>query len=194
MILALLLPGMFILTLIAGCSLKATQTPKDTLTPISTPFGVTYCDINPSDLCLEGFGLEDEDKMLILFKADDRTYANIKVLLEQSEGESYLECLQSKAFPESVYCRGDAVPDGEKIELLIYTIPDETLKATGAFILHYGSIQEPGVEFGITPKATLTSSPGSAYPNLSTSDSAYPNLSTPTSTPSPAYPDPSYSN
>lgn len=179
-----MLLGVLFLVLLVNCRQKVEQAPENTLTPVPTPFGITYCDIKPSDLCLDGFGLEDEDKMLILFKADDRTYANIKVLMEQSEGEFDLECLQSKTFLESVYCQGEAVPDGEKIELSIYSASDGVMRAKGAFIVYYGYLPEPDVEFESTPNVTPTATPGSAYPNPAT----------PTSTLEPEYPNPSYPN
>ena len=72
LILALLSLGVFFLIWIAGCSAKDMEPPEDTPTPAPTPYGITYCDIKPDNLCLEGFGMGGEDKMLILFKADDR--------------------------------------------------------------------------------------------------------------------------
>jgi len=173
---------MIFLILVAGCISTATETataPKDTPTPHPTPIGVTYCDIDPGDLCLAGIGLEGEDKMLLLFKADDRVYAKIKILLKQSEGEDYLVCLQSLAFPENVYCQGQAVPDGEKIELQIYTLPDGNLRAASSFIVQYGFIQAPDVDFKLTPKTIPESTTGPASPTPATPEPEYPNPSYP---------------
>jgi len=123
--------------------------------------------------------------MLILFKADDRNYTTSKLYLTHGKDNSYPECLQSETFPENVYCQADFVPEGDKIELMIYSALDNTLKATGAFIVHYSSIPEPDVEFDITPVAIFTSpTPGTDYPNPAT----------PTSTPEPEYPNSAYPN
>ena len=180
--------GMLFLILVAGCISTATVNtphPKDTPTPLPTPIGVTYCDITPGDLCLEGFGQASEDHMLILFQADDRNYADIKLYMTHGKDNSYPACLQSETFPENVYCQADAVPEGDKIELMIYSAKNNTLKAIGAFIVHYSSIPKPDVEFDITPVATSTSpTPGTDYPNPVT----------PTATPEPEYPNSTYPN
>lgn len=194
--------GMLFTTLLAGCLFGSGQepeaTPEDTPVPVPTPFEITYCDINPFDLCLEGFGLGEEDQLLILLVADDRAYTSIKTVLEWKDGDSTLECLQSQAFRENVYCQGGVVPDGEKIELNIYTLPDETLRALGAFIVHYESIQAPDVEFGVTPTITPTTTPISAIQNASQTPGTRTPMRTPTRTPTqtprPAYPNPSYPN
>ena len=191
---AILVLGVLFMTLLAGCIFGIGQepeaAPENTPVPVPTPFAITYCDINPTDLCLEGFGLGEEDKLLILLVADDRAYTNIKTVLEQKDGESTLECLQSQTFRENVYCQAEVVPDGEKIELSIYTLPDESLRALGAFIVHYESIQAPDVEFGLTP--TTTPTPISA--KQKTSPTPATPTRTPTQTPRPAYPNPSYPN
>lgn len=176
--------GMFFLLLVAGCAPGKEIVPKDTSTPYRTPLRVTYCDIDSSDLCLEGFGLAGENHMLILFKADDRNYANIKLYMTHGEDNSYPACLQSETFPENVYCQADFVPAGDKIELMIYSAKNNTLKATGAFIVQYGAIPAPDVIFDITPDAT----------SESTSDADYPSPATSTSTPESDYPNSSYSN
>jgi len=176
--------GLSLLALVAGCVPETEIAPKDTPSPYPTPLGVTYCDIDPSDVCLEGFGLAGEDYMLILFKADDRNYTNIKLYMTHDQDNSYPVCLQSETFPENVYCQADFVPAGDKIELMIYSARNNTLKATGAFIVQYGSIPEPDVVSEITPEAT----------SKPTSDADYPNPATATVTPEPEYPNSSYSN
>jgi len=59
---------LLIMVLLTGCSREAELTPEATQTPVPPPLGVTYCDINPSDLCLEGFGLDIDERLLILFR------------------------------------------------------------------------------------------------------------------------------
>ena len=172
------------LMLLTGCSREADLKPEATQTPAPPPLGVTYCDINPSDLCLEGFGLEGEDKMLILFKAEDRSFADIYVRVDQPEDEVAFECQHSKNFPENVYCLGDAFPDESGIKLDIYSKSDASLIAIGVFIVQYSGITAPDVDFGIeTPEATAT---GSTFVPTSTPEPTYPNY--------PNYPNPSYPN
>jgi len=174
--------GLLLLILVTGCVPETAIAPRNTPIPYPTPLEITYCDIDPSDVCLEGFGLAGDDKMLILFKADDRNYANIKMYMTHGQDNSYPTCLQSETFPDSVYCQADFVPEGDKIELMIYSAKDDTLKATGAFRVQYGSVPAPDVVF----ESTATTTPAT------TSESDYPNPATPT--PEPEYPNSSYSN
>lgn len=173
--------GLIFVLLFAGCRREVESTPTATGTP-EPPFGITYCDIDPSDMCLEGFELEeDEDKMLILFKADDHFFADIYILADQDQEEVVFECLQSQNFPENVYCLGDAFAEGESIKLNIHAKSNDRLIAEGIFIVKYGSLPEPDVEFGAaTPTATVP------VPRT---------VSSPTPRPSyPNYPNPSYPN
>jgi len=182
--------GLLLVLLSTGCSREAVSIPEATTTPAPPPFEVTYCDIDPSDMCLEGFGLEDEDKMLILFKADDRFFANIYIRAERDQDEIVFECQQSQNFLENVYCLGDAFTEGENIKLNIYAKSNDRLIAEGIFIVQYGHLPEPDVEFGVvTPTATVpvptlvptsvsSPTPKPSYPN-------YPNPSYPNPTPTP---------
>jgi hypothetical protein len=172
------------LALATGCNREIEQTPEATQTPPPLPLNITYCDIAPSDLCLEGFGQAGEDEMLILFKADDRSFADIYVRVDQPEGEVAFECQQSQDFPENVYCLGAAFPDEARIKLDIYSKSDESLIAIGVFIVQYSGITAPDVDFGIeTPEATAT---GSTPAPTSTPEPNYPNY--------PNYPNPSFPN
>lgn len=177
------------LALVTACNRETEQTPDATKTSAPPPLSITYCDIAPSDLCLEGFGQEGEDKMLILFKADDWAFADIMVHVDHPDGEVIFECQQSQNFPENVYCLGDAFDDEENIKLEIYSKEDEKLIAVGVFFVEYGYIPAPDVEFGVpTPEivaADATSTPeyvDLSDPNpTSTPDPAYPNYPNPTS-------------
>ena len=174
--------GLLLVLLFAGCSREVESISEATPTIEPPPFEVTYCDIDPSDMCLEGFGLEDEDKMLILFKADDRFFANIDIRADQDQEEVVFECLQSQNFLENVYCLGDAFPEDENIKLNVYSKDSNELIAEGVFIVQYGRLPEPDVEFGVaTPTATVpvptTVSPATPQPS-------YPNY------PNPSYPNP----
>ncbi len=173
-----------LLVVIAGCSRETGQTPVPTQTAAPPPLNITYCDIAPADLCLEGFGQEGEDKMLILLKADDRSFADIDVRVDGPEGEIFFDCRPSEDFPENIYCLGDDFPDGENLKLNIYSKNSEKLLAMGVFIVAYSDTLESDVDFGIaTSEATITSPPPIS---TSTPRPAYPNY--------PNYPNSSYSN
>lgn len=178
--------GLLVVLLITGCSRETAPKPQASPTPQPPPFEVTYCDIDPSDMCLEGFGLEDEDKMLILFRADDRFFADIYIHADLDQEEVVFECQQSQNFLENVYCLGDAFPEGENIKLNIHSKSSDRLIAEGVFIVQYDVLPEPDVEFGIvTPTATVplpttvsSPTPRPSYPNYP--NPSYPN---PTATP-----------
>jgi len=180
-----LILGLLLALLFAGCCREVEPTPEATETS-KPPLGITYCDIDPSDICLEGFGLEDDDKMLLLFRADDRFFADIYIRADQDQDEVVFECLQSQNFLENVYCLGEAFPEGENIKLNIFSKSNDRLIAEGIFIVEYGSLPEPDVVFGVAtptvtapaPKTGSSPTPRPSYPNYP--NPSYPN---PTSTP-----------
>jgi len=168
----------FALVLLAGCSRGAESRPQAKQTSAPPPFGVTYCDIETAHLCLEGFGVDVEERLLTLLKAEDPLYADIYINADGPDGEILLECQQSESFPENVYCLGEPFPEGELIKLNIYSKSGNNFIAIGVFNVHYGDMPESDVIFQAdatpTPSPVPTSTQPS-YPNPS-----YPN---PTSTP-----------
>lgn len=178
--------SLLIVLLFAGCSRETEPTPEASPTSGPPPFEVTYCDIAPSsDLCLEGFGQQEEDKMLILFIANDRFFANIYIRTDLDQEEVVFECQQSQNFLENVYCLGDAFPEEENIKLNIHAKSNDKLIAQGVFIVQYGALPEPDVEFDIaTPTAIVpVPTPVSSPVPSPTPEPSYPN-----------YPNPSYPN
>jgi hypothetical protein len=179
---------LMILVLLTGCSQEAEPTPDATQTPAPLPFEVTYCDINPSDMCLDGFGTDADGKLLILFKADDRFFADIYIRAKGPEDEIYFECQQSENFLENVYCLGEPYPEQELIKLNIYSKINNALIAIGVFNVEYSDLPAPDVTFGADmsstpfPEANTTPTPSlePSYPNPSYPNPSYPN---PTSTP-----------
>jgi len=144
------------LIFLAGCRQKQTQQPDPTQTPAPKPLAITYCDINPSDLCLVGFGLDDEAGMLTLFNTSQPSFHNMDAFIAQLGGDIPLDCKQSQAFPESIYCAGEAIDPGESIALEIYSRGNGILLARGVFIIQLSSLPPPDVKFGL---AALSATP-----------------------------------
>lgn len=174
--------GLLMMVLLAGCRQETEPTPEATPTP-NPPVGITYCDINPSDLCLEGFGLDVDDRLLILFKAEDLHFADIYINTDGPEGEMLFDCQQSENFLENVYCLGDRFPEGELIKMNIYSQDNDRLIAIGVFEVQYGDLPAPDVVFEVEGTATPFS--GSAPATTPTTAASYPN---------PEYPNPAYPN
>jgi hypothetical protein len=175
---------LIILVLLTGCSQGAKSTPEATQTPAPPPFEVTYCDINPSsDMCLDGFGTDADGKLLILFKANDRFFANIYIRASGPEGEIYFECQESENFPENVYCLGGPYPEQELIKLNIYSKINNALIAEGVFNVQYGEMSPPDVTFEANATPTLSSeAEATSAPTL---EPSYPNPSYPNPTSAP---------
>jgi hypothetical protein len=158
----------FILVLLTACSREADPTPRATQTPLPPPVGVTFCDIDPADICLEGFGLDIEENLLVLFKVKDQVYADIYIRADGPDSEKFFECQQSENFPENIYCIGEPFPEGELIKLNIYSKSSNKLIAIGVFNVQFSNLPEPDFVFG-------TPSPEPSYPNPSYPNPSYPN-------------------
>ena len=169
--------------LFAACNRTVEATPQATQIPARPPVEITYCDIDQADLCLEGFGLDAEERLLILFKTDDPLYADVYIRAVGPDGEMLFECQQSENFPENVYCLGDTFPEGERIKLNFYSKSNNNFIAIGVFNVTYSGLPEPDVVF--TVDATATHPPEPAAPAPTEPPSAYPNpsYSNPTFTP-----------
>lgn len=175
------------LVLLAGCSQAPEATPQPTQTPLPPPLDITYCDIDPADICLEGFGLDIQERLLVLFRVvEDPLYTGLYIRTDGPDGEVLFECQQSQNFPENIYCLGEPFPEGEFIKLNIYSQASNKLLAIGVFNVQYGDLPEADVVFEAditpvpSPRPTLTPSPQPSYPNPSYPNPSYPN---PTSSP-----------
>ena len=172
-----------LILLLAGCSREAEPTPEATQTSAPPPLSVTYCDIDPSDLCLDGFGQEGKDKLLILLKKKDQYFDDIDVQVEYDWEEYLFECDHSQVILGNIYCTGEVQPEnGETIQLNVYSKNDESLIAKGVFIVGYTNVPVPAARVPTkppdkipTPRPTNPNYPNPSYPNPS-----YPN---PTATP-----------
>ena len=174
----ILLITIALLAFITACSGEEKETPETSSPPEHTSLTIDYCNNSSTDLCLEGFGEEGEENLLILLKAKNIDFRNIYINAEKDGAEIQFTCASSADFPENIYCSGDTVPNGEDIQLKIYTKENKKLVAEGTFTIQYGNIQGTGdVEYNETEsKSSELNYPN--YPN-------YPNSSyeNPTSTP-----------
>lgn len=171
------------LILLTACSRVAEPTPQATQTALPPPFDVTYCDIDPAVICLEGFGLDPEERLLVLFKVIDQDYSKIYIHADGPDGEIVFECQQSDEFPENVYCLGAPFPDEELIKLNIYSKSSNKLLAIGVFKVQYAELPEPDIVFEINATPTPSPEPSSTEP--SGTEPSYPN---PTAYPNPPAP------
>ena len=175
---------LLILLVLTGCSREAGPTPEATQTAAPPPLSVTYCDIDlSSDLCLDGFGQEGKDKLLILLKKNDQLFDDIDVQVKYDWEEYPFECDHSQVILGNIYCTGEVRPEnGDSIQMNVYSRNDDSLIAKGVFIVEYTNIPVPAAlepaappEKIPTPRPTRPNYPNPSYPNPS-----YPN---PTSTP-----------
>ena len=158
-----------VLVLLTACSRATEPTPRATHTPLPPPFGITFCDINPAEICLEGFGLDGEERLLVLFQVDDPVYTDIYIRADGPDGEILFECVQSQNFPENIYCLGEQYPEGESIKLNIYSKKNNKLIAIGVFNVQYTDLPVPDILFG------AEGTPEPSYPNPSYPNPSYPN-------------------
>ncbi len=163
------------MVLLTACSRATEPPPAATQTPLPPPLDVTFCDIASADICLEGFGQDADEKLLVLFKVNDPPYADIYMLADGPDGEIFFECQPSKDFPENVYCLGEPFPEGDPIKLNIYAASTNRLIAIGVFNVEYSNLPAPDVVFG----AKATPTPSTSYPNPSYPNPSYPNPASP---------------
>jgi hypothetical protein len=130
-------------------------------------------------MCLEGFGLNADERLLILFKTTKPRYRNIYIRADVPDGESRFECQQSQNPQENVYCLGEPIDEKELIKLNIYAKKSNKLIAIGVFNVQLTSLPEPELMFGaaITPTPASASVPAStpSYPNPTGPTPSYPN-------------------
>lgn len=171
-----------LLFVITGCGGATEPAPSATPTSAPPPFGVTYCDIKPSNMCLEGFGLNNDERLMILFKAAKPRFRDIYIRADGPDGESLFECRHAGSSPENVYCTGEPVDEEEIVKLNVFSKKSNNLIAIGVFNIQFTSLPEADVEFEAATD-NATPAPPSAPPS-------YPNPSGPT----PSYPNPTPSS
>jgi len=123
---------------------------------------ISYCNMDDSTLCLEGFGEENEENLIILFKSNSSEFKDIYLRINKNGENIPYQCAQSQEFPENIYCIGDFFPNDEEITIGVYTFNNDTPIGKGKFTIQYGDLQlSDDVEFENSP--TFPDYPN--YPN-----------------------------
>ena len=172
---------LLLLLINTACSNKTEDLPTVSQnTSNQTALEINYCNIDASNLCLEGFGREGEDKLIILFKADNPSFTNIYVSVEKNNNEVAFECISIEEFETNIYCTGGVFPNRENIQVNVYSKENDEFIAKGEFTLQYGVIQIPNnAEF----ETLIAPTPSSSSKNPTAQSPSYPN-----------YPNSSYEN
>ena len=142
------------LILLSACSTPST--PQEKTASTATP-ALQYCNVDDTDICLEGFGQENEEKTFILLRANNADFRAIHLEINEN---SPFTCLQSERFPENIYCGGVFFQNGEEISIAIYNNQNEELIVQGEFTIEYSPLQPPD---DLHPPADYPDYPN--YPN-----------------------------
>ncbi len=142
------------LLLLSACS--SAPAPQEEPSPTPLP-SLPYCNEDDTDICLEGFGQENEEHTIILLKANNQSYRDIYLQVDE---DNTFTCLQTEEFPENIYCSGLFFQNGEEILIEVYSNLNEELIAQGEFTIQYGAYQTPP---NLQPPASYPNYPN--YPN-----------------------------
>lgn len=154
-----------------GCSQKRDSLP-DQITAQGSAQEITYCNMDESELCLEGFGTEADEKLIILFKvigSEEETEIYLRV--NEAKENILFECFSSEQFLENIYCSGVRFPNGDEISINVYGSKDNNLITAGNFRIQYGNI--------VLPKNLKMGSENSDYNQTRSEPVDYPNIDYP---------------
>ena len=171
--------------IISGCGKK----PEDTANGLNTLQHLAYCNEDDSRLCVEGFGKEKDEHLVILLRTKDKRDADIFLEVKMGEEKITFECYSSDEFAFNTYCIGDILPNsGEMIGINAYSMDSNTLLGSGNFRIQYGQIKF--IQTLPDPQGIPSSYPNySTYPATETNTEISPIYSnTPTYPSSPNYP------
>jgi hypothetical protein len=133
---------------------------------------LNYCNSDQVTPCVVSFGLDAEGNMLVSFLTTGAFYPDFYLKIKTEAGEYTYICQKTYKFATSVYCTGKAMPVGQALQFLIFSLNDEVLLAQGTFPIIGMSLVTPA-DFS-PPTETPTPTPTGAF--------------TPEATPSPSYP------
>ncbi|MBT3190011.1 MAG: hypothetical protein HN736_14790 [Anaerolineae bacterium] len=130
-----------LLILLSSCNREFKDAVETPTLQASVEF--TYCNINSSNLCIEGFGKENENKTIILFKIEKANFPNFYLRVNESQEDITYTCSSSQDFPRNAYCVGEIFPNNEKISIDVYATESDSLIVTGEFTIQYGKLKTP---------------------------------------------------
>lgn len=120
---------------------------------------LTYCNVNvQSKLCVASFGVENENKTLVNFIAEDPAFPDVSLKIQRNGIQNVYECQRVEDFPNSIYCTGEKLSLGETIDVEVFSKDEETLIAKGSFDISFLAISTPILSF-----STQTSSTSPAF-------------------------------
>lgn len=134
---------------------------------------IAYCNINSSKLCVEGFGKDNNQHLIILFQSKAIVDKDITVYLTSNEERVPFICSRSEEFPENIYCTGPILPEaGDTIKIDAFSTDNTKLLGSGNFRIQYGQIEFLG-KLPVVPIAEENTQSPASYPNYPN----YPNQS-----------------
>ncbi len=177
---AVILLGILFLWGMVGCT-RATQSSSVTATPGTSAPAITsagpavialnYC-TNVSALCIVSMGLDQGNNLLIVLRSSNSSVSNINARIRQGDNWRTYECNPVQLSPNTFYCIGGQLTDGEIVLMEVYSKEDNHLVASGKVLVAMNATPTAGVKSTvattITPTVVTTVTP--SYPN-----SSYPN-------------------
>lgn len=137
---------------------------------------ISYCGVDPEELCVLSFGRDLEDNMVINLFVPDRNFPYFYLKIKRTVVESIYECEKDKEVPTSVYCTGESIGLQEKMEINLISKEDDHLMAVGKLAL-LAVLLSPvggGVQVQETPSALADGS------NFSVTVEPFPTIPFPT--------------
>ena len=132
---------------------------------------LNYCNSDQVTPCVLSFGLDADGNMLVNFLTSGAFYPDFYLKIKTDAGDHIYVCEKAYKFATSVYCTGKAVPIGEALQFLIFSINEEVLLAQGSFPIIGMALVTPEDFSPPTPTITPTgefvpeSTPSPSYPS-----------------------------
>ncbi len=115
---------------LAGCSILSLGPAGATTQPIQ----LARCDANPSALCLQSFGL-DQNQLLITFYFPAAGNSGFYLKVSQPGSTTRYPCTIAETSSSIMYCRGPLIDLGTAIQIDLYTTAGRSPLAAGEFTL-----------------------------------------------------------
>lgn len=165
------MPGIILvlsLLVIEACYGIPFLNPQMAPTSLAAP-EITFCGGNPLSLCVDSFGMEDANRMLISFvNPDYASTPDLYLKIQYADRSVEYQCNTVKESPSSVYCTGEVIPLGASIDIAAYSSNTNKLIAEGSFVVNgvaipTSMIEAPTLtpEAGTSPATINATQPGS---------------------------------